>query len=144
MTSTAPVTDERIHRDVLEPLLRAALGVEPVTGDQRLYDYGEVPGADGNDGVLPSVYVLLTVERRYVGPRRAGRAGRSGWRITARYVGRNVDEARWALDKVTDAIDEARLTIGGYVSTPVTHESSTAIEPDDGRFSGLTVWTYAL
>lgn len=143
MTS-APVTDERTHRDVIEPLLRAALGVEPVTGSQRVYDYGKVPGADGNTGTLPSIYVLLTVDRRFVGPRRAGRAGRSGWRITARCVGRTVDEARWALDKVTDAIDETRLTIGGYVSTPVTHESSTEIAPDDGRHSGLTVWTYAL
>jgi hypothetical protein len=142
MTS-APVTDERIHRNVIEPILRTALGVE-TGGVQRVYDYGKVPGFDGNAGPPPKIFALPTLERRYVGPRRAGRAGRSGWRLSVRYVGRTVDEARWALNEITVAIDERRLTIGGVTSTPVTHESTTDIAPDDGRYSGLTVWVYAL
>lgn len=142
MTS-APVTDERVHRDVIEPMLRAALGID-APGIQRVYDYGDVPGTDGNQGKLPDIFVLPTLERRYVGPRRDGRAGRSGWRLSVRYVGSTVDEARWALNKVTAAIDEQRFTIGGVISTPVTHESTTDIAPDDGRYSGLTVWVYAL
>lgn len=142
MTS-APVTDERIHRDVIEPLLRAALGTE-AGGAQRVYDYGEVPGADGNPGKLPNIFALPTLERRYVAPRRGGLAGRSGWRLAVRYVGRTVDEARWAQNRITLAIDERRLTIGDFTSSPVTHESTTDIAPDDGRYSGLTVWVYAL
>lgn len=152
MTSSVPGTDERAHRDVIEPLLSAQLGVEPGTVPPvgRVYDYGMVPGDENHpveaerEKSPPAIYVLLTIERRYVGPRRAGRAGRSGWRVLARYVGRTVDEARWALDKVTDAIEEQRLDIAGQTSTPVTHETSTAIEPDGGRFSGLTAFTYAL
>lgn len=137
MTS-APVIDERTHRDVIEALLTATVGAN------RVYDYGTVPGSDGNAGTMPPIFVLLTIERRYVEPRRGGRSGRSGWRVTCRYVGRTVDEARWAELKVTQALDEQRLSVGGFTSTPVTHESTTAIAPDDGRFSGLGVWIYAL
>lgn len=131
MTS-APVVDERLHRDALETALTATLGAN------RVYDYGEVGQP------LPSIFVVLGIERRFVEPRRAGRAGRSGWRVTFRYVGRSVDEARWAGLKVAAAIDEQVLTIGGVKSTPVTHESTTAIAPDDGRYSGLVVYTYVL
>ncbi len=137
--TTAPAIDERKHRDALDALL------EPSVGAGRIYDYGTVPGADGNAGSLPPIYVLLTIERRYAPvSRNVGLASRSGWRVTTRYVGRTVDEARWAAMKITDALDGARLTVDDYVSTPVQHESTTAIELDEGRFAGLTVWTYAL
>lgn len=148
--STAPVVDEQAHRDVIAPLLGAQLGMDPVGRDpegrpaQRVYDYGKVPGANGNQGTLPAIYVLITVERRYVAPMRAGRAGRSAWRVTCRYVGRTVDEARWAANRVTLALDEVELQIGGRRSTPITHESTTTVEPDEGRFSGLSTWTYVL
>lgn len=149
MTS-APAPDERLHRTAVESLLAPKLGLDPITNADRVYDYGGVPGDQNNPdeaqrtATPPAIYVLLSIERRYVGPRRAGRAGRSGWRITVRYVGRTVDEARWALNQVTAAIDEVRLDIAGRRSTPVTHEDSRAIEVDDGRFSGITSWVYAV
>lgn len=145
MTS-APVVDERVHRDVIVALIAAELGPEAVDGDGKpvIYDYGKVPGADGNDGDLPPIYLLLTVGRRPVPAFRAGRAGVSGWRTTVRGVGRTVDEARWALHRATIALDEQNLLIGGKTSTPVTYETSQEVEPDSGRHSGLIAWTYAL
>jgi hypothetical protein len=135
---TASPLDERAHRDVIAPLLTATLGAN------RVYDYGRVPGANNNSGTVPDIFALLGFERRYVEPYHAGRATRSGWRLTVRYVGRTVDEARWAALKVATALNEVRVTIGGIESTPITHESTQAIAPDDGRFSGWSAWIYAL
>lgn len=137
MTS-APAVDVREHRAVLTQLIEARLGAGLV------FAYGEVPGLDDNEGETPPIHVLLTVERRYADPRYAGRAGVSGWRATTRCVGTVTDEADWAMFQVTTALDEIRLSIDGHTSTPVTHESTTAPEPDDGMVSGLLVWTYAL
>lgn len=142
MTS-APVVDERVHRDVIVGLLTAA-GLVDSAAKSIVFDYGKVPGADGNAGTLPPIYLLLNVERRATGVYRAGRAGVSGWRISLRGVGRTVDEARWALNKATVALDEQNLLIGGKTSTPVTFNTSQAVSKDDGRFSGLIAWTYAL
>ncbi|AIY15843.1 hypothetical protein KR76_01970 [Pimelobacter simplex] len=137
------MVDERVHRDVIVGLLTAA-GLVDSAAKPIVFDYGNVPGADGNAGTLPPIHLLLTVERRAAGVFRAGRAGVSGWRITLRGVGRTVDEARWALNKATGALDEQNLLIGGKTSTPVTFNISQAISKDDGRFSGLVAWTYAL
>lgn len=132
------ILDERQHIAALSTLMTATLGPD------RVYDFGMVPGADGNPGDLPPIFALLALERRYVQPNRAGRSGVTGWRLSVRYVGRSVAEARWAQMQVAAALNEVTLTIAGVTSTPVTHESTTAIALDDGRFSGLSSWTYAL
>lgn len=130
--TAAPVIDERLHRDALEALVAG-----PLNG--KAYDY------DGTPTTLPNIFTLLSIERRYVPPRTgSGLSGRSGWRVAFRYVGRTVDEARWAGLKIAQALDQQRLSVGGFTSTPITHESTAAIESDDGRFSGLAVYTYAL
>ena len=134
---TAPVLDERIHRDALVSLLAAEVG-------DIVYDYGQVPGADGVTGTLPNIFCLLGLERRYADPTRSGMASRSGWRLTVRYVGRTVKEARWAGYHVAAALDGARLTVGDHVSTPVRHETTQAIALDDGRFAGWASYTYSL
>lgn len=137
MTS-APAVDIREHRAVLTTLIEARLGAGLV------FAYGEVPGLDNNEGQTPPIFALLTVERRYADPRFAGRAGVSGWRAITRCVGTATAEVEWAMFQVTTALDELRLSIAGHTSTPVTHESTTAPELDDGMVSGLLVWTYAL
>lgn len=141
----ALVLDERKHVAAIKTVLEAALGNEPGTVPPvgRVYDYGTVPGADGNAGTLPNIFTLLGLERRYVEPDRAGRTSRSGWRLTVRYVGRTVDEARWAAAKVAAAL-ETRLVVDGVTSTPLTHESTQAIALDEGRFSGWAAFTYVL
>lgn len=141
---TAPVTDEQAHDAVLRPLLAARLGTEP-NGDARVYSYGEVPGMDGNPGVIPGIYVLLTIERRYVPPvRMVARPSRSGWRVTCRGVGRTVNEARRAMNAATNALEDVRLQLGDVESTPLALEVAQSVEPDDGRYSALATWTYAL
>jgi len=140
--TTAPVVDERTHFAALKTLLST-----PLNG--HVYEYGSVPGDQNNPVAaertkpMPPIFALLSVERRYVESPRAV-ASRSGWRITVRAVGTTPAEARWALLRATDALEGRRLSIGGQTSTPVAHESSQAIELDDGRFSGLQVMTYAL
>lgn len=124
--------DERLHRTAI------VAAVNAFEDDLPVYDYGKTPAT------LPPIFALLGIERRYVEPTVAGRSHRSGWRVTIRYVGRTVDEARWAGLKVAEAIDEKRLTVDGATSTPVTHESTQAIALDDGRFAGYAIYTYAL
>lgn len=133
MTSTAPGIDTRAHRTAIVAAIAAT------EDDLPVYDYGKEPAT------LPAILSLLGIERRFAEQSRAvGLPSRSGWRITTRYVGTTVDEARWAELKVTDALDGARLTISGFTSTPVRHESSTAPVLDEGRYVGFSVWTYVL
>lgn len=136
--SDAPGLDEREHDTVLRPLLSEAL-------NGHIYGYGEVPGGDGKDGELPDIYGLLSLQRRFdAAPRKSGRSGRSGWRISVRCVGTTVDEVRWARLQVATAIEGLRITVDDVESTPISHERSTAIAPDDGRQSGLVEFTFAL
>lgn len=141
---TSPL-DERAHAAAIEAMVSAAIGTEE-NGDARVYDYGKVPGADGNDGVLPRIYALVSIERRAgVTNLKVGRTSRSGWRLTIRYVGHTTNEARWAGLQIAVAVNEKQITIGSTEpSTPITHESTTAVAPDGGLYSGLVQYTYAL
>lgn len=122
--------------------IRAAIKAE--IGPNNVYEYGQVPGADGNAGTLPNIFVLVAIERRYNPTLNlAAKAGATGWRVSARAVGRTVDEARWALFKVATALNEQRLTIEGRATTPLQFESDRTPEKDDGRFSGVAMYTYA-
>lgn len=137
------MTDEQDVWDALKALLVATnLGAD-------VYDYGKVPGADGNAGSLPDVYALLSVERRYVEPRQAGGTSVTGWRASVRYVGTSAHNARVIGGWVRDAFEVSpgrgkKVTVGGIESTPITHETTSSVEPDDGRYSGLSQWTLAL
>lgn len=135
--STAPGLDERLHHAAVSALLLEVL-------NQHVYDYGQVPGADGNEGDMPDVYVVMAVERRTAPTGPGGFAQVSGWRIYLRGVGTTVAEARWAIAKATAALEGACLAIAGIESTPIAHETSTAVRPDDGRQSGLVEFVYAL
>lgn len=131
--------DTRQHAAALTSAISSAIAPWAV------YDYGKVPGADGNTGTLPDIYALLTVERRAGVPLRvAATTGRTGWRASVRVVGRTVDEARWALMFVSAALNEQRLTIDGQTTTRIQSESEQAPGPDAGRQSALSTWTYAL
>jgi hypothetical protein len=132
------VLDSRAHATAVKAAIKAQLG------PNNAYDYDEVPGTNGNAGILPNIYVLVTVQRRFNGNRRlTAQAGLTGWRISARAVGRTIDEVRWAMFKVATALNEERLTISGSTTTPIQFETDQAPESDDGRFSGLALYTYA-
>lgn len=132
MTS-APAIDLREHVEAHKAAVTAELG------QWAAYEYGQVPPA------MPHIFALVSVERRFVPSTRiTTQAGRSAWRVSVRTVGRTADECRWALHRATRALDEVVLTIGGHQSTRLQHESTTDAEPDDGRFSALSQFTYVL
>ncbi|WP_166390308.1 hypothetical protein [Nocardioides ochotonae] len=133
--TTAPATDALEHSDVIEALIRVALGYDWV------YGYDTTPPHDR----LPRKYVVCSVSRRPSGARRAtSHASRSAWRITTRAVGMDVPECRWVEARVSRALEGARIGVGGLASTAIAFEGATDPEPDDGRYSSLTTWTYAV
>ena len=56
----------------------------------------------------------------------------------------STNEARAAREWIEAEIRNKSLTVDGRESTDVRFETEDVIEPDDGRYSGLTTWTYAL
>lgn len=130
--------DARAHFAALVAAVEAEPQTFPVLG------YDDVPGANGNGGTTPPLYVSLTVERRYSPGGRAGRAGTRGWRATARAVGYSEAECRLVLLTVANALDGAELTVAGVRSTPARLESEQSPEFDDARYSALAVYTYTL
>lgn len=117
--------------------IRAALEVP--LGKWSAYDYDDVPTT------LPNLYALTTVSKRAGAPIYfSGGKAVHGYRLTTLAVGRTIEEARWVRDHIAGAIEDRAFTIGGRVTTRVRLETEQPIEPDDGRYSGLTSWTYAL
>lgn len=131
-----PTFDASAQWDAVKALLTTTAGDD-------VYDYGEVPGADGNQGKLPTAFVVFSMARRYV-PASGGRTSVTGWRISCRFVGTTVPNARLVGTWITAALNEATVTVGGATSTPITHESTTAVAKDEDRFSGVSTWTYAI
>jgi len=123
------VAGERAHATAWRQTLDVPLG------SWSAYDYDDVPSE------APQIHVLVTVSRRFGGDaRNCGRRPIKGWRLTTREVGKTVDEARWAREKVQAALEEQRnATLG---TSLLEMESQTEIEADEDMFSGLTVWTY--
>ena len=141
----APGPDERAHWAALKTAIAAKVGPKPGTTETRVFQYGEVPGLHGRDGVIPDLFVLVSIQRRSVQPAKSSRRGdTSGWRVTVLCAARTVDETEWAGLKVTEALEDACLSVSGNTSTPLVFESGRAIGPDGTRFSGVSVWTYAL
>lgn len=134
--------DEQAQWDALKELL-----VATDLGD-HVYDYGQVPGTNSNAGQVPTTHLLLQVERRYAPPNKANGTDRSGWRATARCVGSTPANARLVMQWVRQAFEPVighgvLLTIDGATSTPITHESTNSVAPDDRMYSGSSQWTWA-
>lgn len=108
-------------------------------GQWSAYDYDDVPDK------LPGLYALVTVTKRAGAPvYMCGGKAATGYRLTTLAVGRTVDEARWVRDIIAATFEDRITDVAGYETTRVRLESEQPIEPDDGRYSGLTSWTYAL
>lgn len=108
-------------------------------GKWAAYDYDDVPDP------APNLYALLTVSKRFGNDFRvSGGRARQGYRLTTLAVGRTVDEARWVRDRVAEAIADRTFTLDGKQTTFVRLETEESIEFDDGRYSGLTAWVYAV
>jgi hypothetical protein len=127
------VLTETAHVAAIRDTLTDALG------QWSAYDYDDVPDK------LPALYALVTVTKRAGAPvYMCGGKATTGYRLTTLAVGRTVDEARWVRDIIAATIEDQALDVAGTPSTRVRLESEQPIEPDDGRYSGLTTWTYAL
>lgn len=131
------LVDARPHGTAVRAAIAAALGTTHV------YDHGKVPGAAGNEGTLPEIFVLVAIERRYSPVLRSAHAGNAGWRVLTTALGRTVAESEWAQAKVDAALNEQRLAVAGTPTTRIQLESTTAPKFDDGRFAADAFYTYA-
>ena len=135
---TLPTLDARPHARAIKEAVEASFGAAA-----DLYDYDDVPGTNGNEGVLPDLYAEMTVEPVTSGnPRMTGQTGTRHWIATVRGVGRTVDEARWVLFKAATALHEQALVVDGRPTTPLQGGDGGPPELDGGRYSGLLVFTY--
>lgn len=102
------------------------------------FDLQDVPA------LPPDLYTEVTVTRRFGGTQRASGV-REGvlWRVTTRQVARRLANAQ-TLRAKSAAMENVSLDVAGMTSTPVEFETSEPIGPDDGFFSGLESWTFAL
>lgn len=132
------VIDSREHAAAIKAAVNVQLG-----DDVECYEYDEVPGVNGNDGTEPRKYAVFSIERRYNPNLRAAKAGGTGWRVAARCNGMTVDESRWVMFKTAAALNETVLTIDGSPTTRLQFEADQAPEFDDGRYSGLALYTYS-
>lgn len=139
MGDPAPELDERLHAEAFKALLTG-----PLNG--QVYDFDAVPGAAGTPGTLPDIYVTLSLSRRYVPAQRlSGQVGRTSWRLSTRFAGRDVDEARWAQLQIARAIDQQIVTIGTHHALVRLDEgASDAIEQEGPRWAGLSQWIYVI
>jgi hypothetical protein len=124
-------TDEQVATAFIAQL--AALGAIP-------YDYDDLAKVSPK----PTNYTEVTVTRRFGGEQRASgeRDGRL-YRATARQVSQTVSNAR-NLRAKSAGLEGLMLTVAGSMTTPIEFETADVIAPDDGWFSGLETWTFAL
>lgn len=107
------------------------------------YEYGKVPGSNGNPGKEPSKYVLVDVSRRYVDSFRGG-GGPSvkSHRLGTRYVAKSGADARTMQKRITDALEGQIVATDVGEIGPFIFESSDAITLTDGFHVGTDTWTF--
>lgn len=124
------MADEETHGAAIIAALEA-LGAEP-------FDIDKLPSP------LPDYYTEVSVSRRYGGEALASSELTSkSYRITTRQVAKTITNARRLRAKGA-GLEDTLLTVGGDTTSPVAFETEDLIGPDDGWYSGLQTWTYAL
>lgn len=86
--------------------------------------------------------VQVTLGRRFSEAERGGMEAQSPYRLTTRPVADTVSNGREIAGRVKAGLSGARIVAGGKTSTPVRLESEDQIGEDDGRYSGLSTWTF--
>lgn len=133
--------DSRAYAEAIKTAVKAQLG------PNECYDYDEVPGTNGNSGIQPNIYAVVSLERivNSAPQRMSAQAGTAEWRVAVRANGRTVDDVRWVLFKASTALNENRLAIDGGTTTPLEYDGSLeAPNFDDGRFTAADAYTFAL
>lgn len=136
---SALTLDARKHAAAIKTVVSAALGTK-----WNAFDYGEVPGYDGNPGPKPDLFALVSVDMvPATGQRMSAQTGMTRWIASVRGVGPTVQEAQWVLFKAMGVLHEARLTIDGRDTTPLQASNGQAPRKDGPAYSGLAVYTYS-
>lgn len=90
-------------------------------------------------------FVVVFTSRRYAEKKRlCYKPTVVGWRAVVICAGTTPSEVHYAEEKVAEALENVRLTIGGYSSTPFEFESQTVVGLDaelDDFYTSSTVWT---
>lgn len=104
------------------------------------YEVDEVPKT------RPTEYVDVAIGRRFGGNRRSSsQSWLTGYRVTVRAVSETAPaNVRASLETCRAALEYARLVVGGETSTPVQFETEDPADLDDGWYSGVQAFTYAI
>lgn len=121
---------EKEHYDAVVAALTAA--------NAQPYDYGAaIPST-------VSAYTLVGVSDRFGGVQRStGQIGTRSARITVRAVGKTTGNVREMRRRFDAALREQRLTVAGYISTPIAFETATEVG-QDGDIATTGTWYSAL
>lgn len=131
------MTSESVLVDAVRSVIDG--GLVGSTTSWHAFDYDDVPDP------LPANYVLVTLTRRFGDDFRFS-FGRQlvGYRLTTLAVGQTVDQARWVRQRVSATLADTSFTLAGQATTYFRFEVEDPIVYDDGRYSGMTTWTFAL
>lgn len=131
------MTDARPHITAI----KAALDAATTAG---VYEYDEVPGANGNTGAEPSKYLVVSLERRFLAANRmTAQSGVTGWRVAVRAVADTVTNTELLLSQAATALNEQRLSVGGKSTEPIQFEVANAAQWDSPRYTAVATYTYA-
>lgn len=118
--------------------LNAALAPRSVA-----YEYGKVPGANGNNGTEPDRYVVVDISRRYVEHRRAsGFVPLQGGRVGTRYIAKSATDVRAMRAKVTAALEDQILVTDAGEIGPFTFESADPMRSDAAYLVAEDLFTF--
>ena len=107
------------------------------------YEYGKVPGADGNAGPEPFKYVVMDLSRRFVDSfRGSGEASVTGGRLGTRYIAKSLTDAREMRRRVTAALEDKVLTSTAGEVGPFRFETSDPFVPNQGYQVAEDLWTF--
>lgn len=122
---------------IIAAILAAANTALPAAVDA--YETGKVPEP------RPNEFVVVTIARRSGGSPRSGRYVTTGWAVYVQAASFSSESnARNSLRIVGAAIESKPLTVAGEQSTPVRFSNARPVAPDDGWFSGVNTYEFAI
>lgn len=127
---------EQANYDAVKALLEAGKAV-PMS-------LGEIKAAE-KAGTLPPRYTEVYVSEIVLSPVLVGGwSSRSSWRVQTRAVGDTEANARNIRAKAADALHQQRITVDGASAVIGRAVSDDPIGEDNGRYTGLSEYTYTL
>lgn len=123
--------------EILTAVLAAANTALPTGRDA--YEPGKVPTP------RPNEFVTVTIARRGGGSARAGRFATTGWAVYVMGASMTASSnARDSLRLVDGALDGVVLAIADETTTPIRFDNARPVAPDDGWFTGVNTYHFAI